>query len=62
MRNQIGKMTMLLPPKVSEYPIKPKKKRIVMLAGIAGLFLMVLSEFLLEYVGKFKEAQKMPKL
>ena len=58
LRNQIRKMIMLSPPKASEYPIKPKKKMIVVLAGIAGLFFMLLSAFILEYVSKFNETAK----
>jgi len=62
LKNQVSKMVMLMPPKVSEHPVKPKKKMIVILAGIAGLFLMILTAFLLEYVSKFKEKQKLSKL
>ena len=55
LKSQAGKMAMLLPPKPSEYPIKPKKRLIVMLAGIAGLFLMVMAAFLLEYVSNYQK-------
>ena len=55
LKSQASKMTMLLPPKPSEYPIKPKKRLIVMLAGIAGLFLMVMAAFLLEYVSNYQK-------
>ena len=55
LKSQASKMTMLLPPKPSEYPIKPKKRLIVMLAGIAGLFLMVMTAFLFEYVSNYQK-------
>ena len=62
LKNQVTKMVMLMAPKVSKHPIKPKKKMIVMSAGIAGLFMMILTAFLLEYMRKFKEKQKLSKL
>jgi len=55
LKSQVSKMTMVLAPKSGEYPIKPKKRLIVMLAGIAGLFLMVMTAFLLEYVSNYQK-------
>ncbi len=58
LKSQTSKMVMLLPPKHSEYPIKPKKKIIIMSAGAAGFFLMVMLTFLLQYVSSYQKRQK----
>lgn len=62
LKNQIKKMVMLMPPKTGEYPIKPQTTQIVILAGFAGLFLMVVAAFLHEYVSNYQEEQKLDSL
>jgi capsular polysaccharide biosynthesis protein len=52
--NDIENIQILKPPTVSTGPIKPKKKMIVILATMVGLFMMVFLSFFLEYISKNK--------
>ncbi len=44
-------------PEVSLYPIKPKKKQIVLLAGFASLFIFVFLAFFVEYIRNASEEE-----
>ena len=57
-KDNIQNIQILQPPISSLYPIKPKKKLIVMLALIAGLFLMLFLAFFFEYLSKHKWTQE----
>jgi capsular polysaccharide biosynthesis protein len=46
----IQNIQVLQSPKRSEYPVKPKKRRIVMLGAMAGLFLTMFFAFFYEYI------------
>ena len=52
--NNIQNIKILQPPSRSAYPIKPKIKLNVMLAGIVGLFGMLILAFLMEYIQRHK--------
>jgi len=54
-KDNIQNIQILQPPTSSHYPIKPKKKVIVMLASVTGLFLMLFLAFFLEYLSKYKK-------
>ena len=54
-KNIIQNIQILQHPKSSFYPIKPKKKLNVLLAGVIGLFLTVFLAFFIEYISKHKE-------
>jgi chromosome segregation ATPase len=41
-------------PKRSEYPIKPKTRLNIVLAGVVGLFLTIFLSFFVEYIFKYK--------
>jgi len=55
--DNIQNIQILQPPISSPFPIKPKKKLIVMLAGVIGLFLSLFLAFLLEYISKYKRGE-----
>jgi uncharacterized protein involved in exopolysaccharide biosynthesis len=57
-RQSIQNVQILQPPISSPFPIKPKKKRNVILATMVGLFTMVFLAFLLEYIAKHKSIKK----
>jgi uncharacterized protein involved in exopolysaccharide biosynthesis len=57
-RQSIQNIQILQPPISSPFPIKPKKKLIVMFATMVGLFTMVFLAFLLEYIAKHKSIKK----
>ncbi len=44
--------------KAGKTPVKPKKKRNVMLAGVVGLMMSLFLAFFLEYLGKVMEREK----
>jgi len=44
-------------PQVSESPIRPKTRRNVMLAGVAGLFLTVFLSFFVEYISNYRKRE-----
>ena len=46
----ISNIKVIQEPEVSLYPIKPKKKQIVLLAGFASLFMFTFLAFFLEYI------------
>ena len=48
----IENIQILQPPMNSPAPIKPNKRRIVILATMAGLFIMVILSFFIEYITK----------
>jgi uncharacterized protein involved in exopolysaccharide biosynthesis len=53
-KNNIKSIQILQPPFPSPYPVKPKKKLNVMLAGGVGLFLMLFLAFFSEYLSEHK--------
>ena len=46
----IGNMKIIQQPEVSTNPVAPKKKQIVILAGVASLFMFIFLDFFIEYV------------
>lgn len=57
-KNTIQNIQVLQVPKSSLFPVKPKKKLNVLLAGVIGLFLTVFLAFLIEYVSKHKNNER----
>jgi len=57
-RDGIQNIQVLQSPTSSSIPIKPKKKRNVILATMVGFFTMVFLAFLLEYIAKHKSIKK----
>lgn len=53
-KSYIENFKVLNRPEASEFPVKPKKRRNVMLAAVVGLFLMLFLAFIIEYVSKYK--------
>jgi len=53
-KSNIESIQILQLPSPSPYPLKPKKKQIVLLAAIAGLFVMSFLAFPLEYLSKHR--------
>jgi len=53
-KSYVQNIQILQPPKSSLFPIKPKKKLNVLLAGVVGLFLTVFLAFFIEYISKHK--------
>lgn len=45
------------PPHSSYYPVKPQKKIILALAGIAGLLVSVFLAFFFDYLKKYRESK-----
>jgi hypothetical protein len=58
-KGAVQNIQLLQPPTATEHPIKPKIKLNVTLALVAGLFLMLLLSFFLEYLSKYKKRIKM---
>ncbi len=56
-KNSIQNIQILQPPSPSPYPIAPKKKLNVILAGVGGFFLMLFLAFFLEYISKYKRGE-----
>jgi len=54
-KGSVQNIQILQPPTATAHPIKPKTKLNVILALIAGLFLMVFLSFFLEYLSKHKK-------
>jgi capsular polysaccharide biosynthesis protein len=54
-KNYVQNIQILQPPKRSLSPIKPKKKLIILLAGVIGLFLTVFLAFFIEYIARHKD-------
>ena len=46
----IGNIKVIQEPEVSLHPVKPKKKQIVLLAGVVALFMFVFLAFFVEYI------------
>jgi uncharacterized protein involved in exopolysaccharide biosynthesis len=53
-KDNVQNIQILKPPLSSPEPIKPKKKLIVILATMVGLFMMLFLSFFLEYISKNK--------
>jgi capsular polysaccharide biosynthesis protein len=56
-KDNIQNIQILQPPTPGSYPVRLKKKLNVILALVAGLFLMLFLAFFLEYLGKFKKSK-----
>ena len=56
-KSQIQNIQIIKSPKVSRFPIKPKTRLNVMLAGVVGLFLTVFLAFFVEYISKCKSRE-----
>ena len=56
-KDNIQNIQILQPPTNKPFPIKPKTKLNIILALVAGLFLMLFLSFFLEYLGKFKKSK-----
>ena len=54
-KGSVQNIKILQPPTATAHPIKPKTKLNVMLALVAGLFLMLFLSFFLEYLSKYKK-------
>ncbi len=54
-KNSIQNIQIMQKPYSSPYPIKPRKKLIVILAVFVGIFAMTILAFLLEYISRHKE-------
>jgi capsular polysaccharide biosynthesis protein len=54
-KGSVQNIKILQPPTATEYPIKPKTKLNVMLALVAGLFLILFLSFFLEYLSKYRK-------
>jgi LPS O-antigen subunit length determinant protein (WzzB/FepE family) len=59
-RDSITNIQILKPPSNSPSQVGPKKKRIVILAALVGLFSMLILSFLLEYIAKYKAKWRLP--
>ena len=46
----IGNIKVIQEPEVSLHPVKPKKKQIVLLAGVVALFMFIFLAFFIEYI------------
>ena len=46
----ISNIKIIQEPEVSRYPVKPKKKQIVLLAGVVALFMFIFLAFFIEYI------------
>ena len=46
----ISNIKVIQEPEVSLHPVKPKKKQIVLLGGVVGLFFFVFLAFFIEYI------------
>ena len=62
-KEKLSKQAILvaLPPTASQHPIKPKKKLIVILATMVGLFVMLFISFFIEYIISRNKMQKTSK-
>ena len=62
-KEKISKQAILVaqPPTASQHPIKPKKKLIVILATMVGLFVMLFISFFIEYIISRNKMQKTSK-
>jgi uncharacterized protein involved in exopolysaccharide biosynthesis len=56
-KNKVQSIQVVQPPTSSPYPINPRVKRNVMLAGAVGLFLMLILAFLIEYISNYKKRE-----
>jgi succinoglycan biosynthesis transport protein ExoP len=59
-KNSVQNIQILKSPMSSPDPIKPKKKRNVLLAALIGIFMMVCLSFFLEYISKNKVQKLSP--
>lgn len=55
-KNLIGNIKVIQEPEVSLYHIKPKKKQIVLLSVVVGLFAMIFLVFFIEYIKNASES------
>jgi capsular polysaccharide biosynthesis protein len=60
-RDNIQNIQILQAPTSSRYPIKPKKKRNVMITALSGFFFLMFFSFLLEYLLKNRNKKKIAK-
>jgi len=57
-KTNVQNIQILKPPTNNPSPIKPNKRRMVMLAAIVGLFAMVFMSFFLEYINKSRKKDR----
>ena len=57
----ISNIKVIQEPEVSQYPVKPKKKQIVLLAGIVALFMFIFLAFFIEYIKNATRSTKQTK-
>jgi capsular polysaccharide biosynthesis protein len=48
----ISNIKVIQEPEISLHPVKPKKKQIVLLAGVLALFIFIFLAFFIEYIRK----------
>jgi len=56
-KNAIQNIQIIKSPERSLYPVKPKTRLNVMLAGVVGLFLTIFLAFFVEYISKYKSRE-----
>jgi uncharacterized protein involved in exopolysaccharide biosynthesis len=56
-KNSIQNIQIIKTPERSLYPVKPKTRLNVMLAGVVGLFLTIFLAFFVEYISKYKSRE-----
>lgn len=56
-KSYVQNIQILQPPESSLFPVKPKKKLNVLLAGVVGLFLTIFLAFFIEYISKHKNGE-----
>jgi len=57
----ISNIKIIQEPEVSRYPVKPKKKQIVLLAGVVALFMFIFLAFFIEYIKNATRSTKQTK-
>ena len=57
----ISNIKVIQEPEVSRYPVKPKKKQIVLLAGVVALFMFIFLAFFIEYIKNATRSTKQTK-
>jgi len=57
-KEMISNVKIVQEPEASVYPVKPQKKKIVVLTFVASLFLMIFASFFIDYVVKAVRAEK----
>ena len=51
-KEMISGIVIIQAPEISTHPVKPKKKQIILLAGVVGLFMFLFLAFFIEYIKK----------